>query len=97
MGHSRHPSDDNVRDPGNARLSDSRGHAMCCFTSRVRSGPPARRIAFRPVLEILQQKAPPLRAGRGLDEATDAFTIYGDSTYRLLTSERGWSYAMVIE
>jgi len=48
------------------------------------------RIAFRPVLEILQQKAP-LRAGRSLDEATDAFmTIYGDSTYQLLTSERGW-------
>ena len=24
-------------------------------------------------------------------------TIYGDSTYQLLTSERGWSRAMVIE
>jgi len=24
-------------------------------------------------------------------------TIYGDSTYQLLTSERGWSHAMVIE
>jgi hypothetical protein len=56
-----------------------------------------RRIGFRQVLEILQQKAP-LRAGRTLDEATDAFmTIYGDSTYHLLTSERGWSHDMVIE
>jgi hypothetical protein len=24
-------------------------------------------------------------------------TIYGDSTYHLLTSERGWSHDMVIE
>jgi hypothetical protein len=49
-----------------------------------------RRIAFRQVLETLQHKAP-LRAGHTLDVATDTFmTIYGDSTYHFLTSERGW-------
>lgn len=56
-----------------------------------------RRIDFRQVLEMLQHKAP-LRAGRTLDEATDVFmTIYGDSTYHVLTSERAWSHAKVIE
>jgi hypothetical protein len=46
---------------------------------------------------MLERKAP-LKQGRTLEEHTDAFiTIYGDSTYHLLTSERGWSHNQVIE
>lgn len=52
---------------------------------------------FRQVLQMLEHKAP-LKEGRTLDQATDAFmTVFGDSTYHLLTSERGWSHAQVID
>ncbi len=55
------------------------------------------RLAFREVLEILQRKTP-LREGRTIEEHTDVFvTVFGDSTYYLLTRERGWSHARVID
>lgn len=56
-----------------------------------------RREAFRQILETMEHKAP-LKSNHTLDEATDVFmTICGDSTYYLLTSERGWSHERVVE
>lgn len=55
-----------------------------------------RRDGFGQVLEILAGKGP-LRDDRSLDELTDAFmTVYGDSTYNLLATERGWSHGQIM-
>ncbi|WP_308466392.1 TetR/AcrR family transcriptional regulator [Rathayibacter soli] len=55
-----------------------------------------RRVAFGQVLEILAGKWP-LRDDRSFDELTDAFmTVYGDSTYNLLATERGWSHDQIM-
>jgi len=55
-----------------------------------------RRDGFGQVLEILAGKGA-LRDDRSLDELTDAFmTVYGDSTYNLLATERGWSHDQIV-
>lgn len=55
-----------------------------------------RRDGFRQVLEILANKGP-LRDGRSFDELTDSFmTVYGDSTYNQLSTERGWSHEKIM-
>lgn len=55
-----------------------------------------RKDGFGQVLAILAAKGP-LRADRPFDELTDAFlTVYGDSTYNLLASERGWSHEQIM-
>lgn len=55
-----------------------------------------RRDGFGQVLEILAGKGP-LRDDRSFDELTDAFmTVYGDSTYNLLATERGWSHDQIM-
>ena len=56
-----------------------------------------RHAAYRQVVEMLSEKAD-LRAGLTIDTATDVFlTVYGDSTYSLLRTERGWSHDQVID
>ena len=56
-----------------------------------------RRDGFRQVLEILAGNGQ-LRDGRSFDELTDAFmTVYGDSTYNLLATGRGWSHETIME
>lgn len=55
-----------------------------------------RRDGFGQVLEILAGKGP-LRDDRSFEELTDAFmTVYGDSTYNLLATERGWSHDQIM-
>ncbi len=56
-----------------------------------------RRIGFREVIEIVAGKGE-LAAGLTTETATDVFmTMYGDSTYYLMTVERGWSHEQVVE
>jgi AcrR family transcriptional regulator len=53
--------------------------------------------ALRRVIETVATKSP-LRSGLDLAAATDILiTIYGDSAYLLLTTERGWSHDRVID
>ncbi|MCU6481341.1 TetR/AcrR family transcriptional regulator [Arthrobacter sp. A2-55] len=55
-----------------------------------------RRDGFGQVLEILAGKGP-LRDDRSFDELTDAFmTVFGDSTYNLLDTARGWSHDQIM-
>ena len=55
-----------------------------------------RRDGFGQVLELLAAKGP-LREDYSLDELTDAFmTVYGDSSYNLLATERGWSHDQIM-
>ena len=55
-----------------------------------------RRAGFVQLLEILAGKGP-LRDDRTFDELTDAFmTVYGDSTYNLLATERSWSHEQIM-
>jgi len=55
-----------------------------------------RREGFGQVLAILASKGP-LRDDRSFDKLTDAFiTVYGDSTYNLLATERGWSHDQIM-
>ena len=55
-----------------------------------------RRDAFGQVLEILAAKGP-LRDDRSRDELTDVFlTVYSDSTYNMLSAERGWSHEQIV-
>jgi AcrR family transcriptional regulator len=52
---------------------------------------------FREVIEMLAAKGK-LKKGLDVSTATDVLmTIYGDSTYHLLTTERGWSHDQVID
>ena len=52
---------------------------------------------YRQVTEILAAKGR-LREGLTVDTATDILlTVYGDTTYHLLTTERGWSHDQTIE
>lgn len=52
--------------------------------------------ALRRVIETVATKSP-LRSGLDLATATDILiTIYGDSAYLLLTTERGWTHDHVI-
>lgn len=56
-----------------------------------------RRTAYRGVIEMLDEKGG-LRTGLTIDTATDVFlTVYDDSTYTLLRTERGWSHQQVID
>lgn len=56
-----------------------------------------RQAAYRRVVEVLAQKGD-LRDGLTIDTATDVFlTVYGDSTYTLLRTERGWSHGQVVD
>lgn len=51
---------------------------------------------FREAVGIVAAKGR-LRTGLDLDAATDiAFTIFGDGTYDLLTTERGWSHDRLV-
>jgi len=53
--------------------------------------------AFRRVIETLTTKGP-LRSGLDPAAATDILlTVYGDSTYLLLTTDRGWTHNQVID
>lgn len=53
--------------------------------------------AFRQVIEMVASKGK-LRDGLDVDAATDVFfTVYGDTTFYLLTVERGWSAGRVVE
>ena len=53
--------------------------------------------AFREVIEMIASRAT-LRDGLDVDAATDVFlTVYGDTTFYLLTIERGWSTDRVVE
>jgi AcrR family transcriptional regulator len=52
--------------------------------------------AFRQVIEVVAAKSP-LRRGLDTATATDVLiTVFGDSTYQLLTEERGWSDAQTV-
>lgn len=56
-----------------------------------------RQAAFREVIELLAARGP-LRAGLDLDSATDVLlTVFGDSTYHLLRTERGWTPAQLVD
>jgi AcrR family transcriptional regulator len=56
-----------------------------------------RHASYRGVVEMLAEKGE-LRRGLTVDTATDAFmTVYGDSTYTMLRTERGWSHEQVID
>jgi len=55
-----------------------------------------RAVGYRQVAEMLATKGR-LREGLSLDIATDILlTVYGDTTYHLLTSEHGWSHEQTI-
>lgn len=56
-----------------------------------------RRTAFREVMVTIAEKAP-LRAGLTVDTATDILlTVYGDTTYFIMTKERGWTHDQYID
>lgn len=53
--------------------------------------------SFREVVEMLAAKGP-LKRGLDVEHATDIFmTVYGESTYQLMTGERGWSHERFID
>jgi len=53
--------------------------------------------AFRQVIKSLAKKGK-LRKGLDIESATDVFmTVYGDSSYYLMTTERGWTHARFID
>jgi AcrR family transcriptional regulator len=55
-----------------------------------------RTVGYRQVAEMLAAKGR-LRDGLTVDTATDVLlTVYGDTTYHLLTTERGWSHDQAI-
>ena len=55
-----------------------------------------RAVGYRQVAEMLAAKGR-LREGLDVDTATDILlTVYGDTTYHLLTTERGWSHDQTI-
>ncbi len=56
-----------------------------------------RHTAYRGVVQMLAEKGR-LRAGLTVDTATDVFmTVYGDGSYTMLRTERGWSHEQVID
>ena len=56
-----------------------------------------RHTGYREVVAMLAEKGE-LRSGLTIDTATDVFmTVYGDSTYTMLRTERGWSHEQVID
>jgi AcrR family transcriptional regulator len=56
-----------------------------------------RATGYRQVAEMLAAKGR-LREGLSVDTATDILlTVYGDTTYHLLTTERGWSHDQTVE
>jgi AcrR family transcriptional regulator len=56
-----------------------------------------RYAAYRQVVEMLARKGT-LRDGLDLESATDVFfTIFGDTVYFQLTTERGWSEQRVVD
>jgi AcrR family transcriptional regulator len=55
-----------------------------------------RAVGYRQVAEMLAAKGR-LREGLSVDTATDILlTVYGDTTYHLLTTEHGWSHDQTI-
>lgn len=53
--------------------------------------------AFRQVIEVIRSTGG-LRPGLDVDRATDIMiTVFGDSTFQLLTAERGWSTARTLD
>lgn len=55
-----------------------------------------RAVGYRQVAEMLATKGR-LREGLSIDTATDILlTVYGDTTYHLLTTEHGWSHEQTI-
>lgn len=55
-----------------------------------------REAAFRQVMAGVATKGT-LREGLDIDTATDVLmTVFGDSTYHLLTTERGWTHDRVV-
>ncbi len=53
--------------------------------------------AFSKVIDTVATKGE-LRPGLDRDTATDVLiTVFGDSTYHLLTTERGWTHEQVVE
>jgi AcrR family transcriptional regulator len=55
-----------------------------------------RATGYRQVAEMLAAKGR-LREGLSVDTATDILlTVYGDTTYHLLTNERGWSHDQTV-
>lgn len=56
-----------------------------------------RHTGYRSVVEMLAEKGE-LRPGLTIDTATDVFmTVYGDGTYTVLRTERGWSHEQVMD
>lgn len=56
-----------------------------------------REAGFRQVIDMLATKGQ-LREGLTPESATDVLlTVLGDSTYHLLTTERGWSHEQVVD
>lgn len=56
-----------------------------------------RYTGFREVIEVVGSKGR-LRKGLTAETATDVLmTLLGDSTYQLMTSERGWSHEAVVD
>ncbi len=56
-----------------------------------------RRSGFRQVVETLAAKEP-LRSGLTIDTATDVLmTIFGDTTYQLMTENYGWSHNHLVD
>ena len=75
-------------------------HAAALTDEEVRSThehheKPGTRV--RGVVEMLAEKGE-LRPGLTVDTATDVFmTVYGDGTYTVLRTERGWSHEQVMD
>jgi AcrR family transcriptional regulator len=56
-----------------------------------------RAVGYRQLAELLARKGR-LREGLDVDTATDILlTVYGGTTYHLLTTERGWSHDQTVE
>jgi AcrR family transcriptional regulator len=73
-----------------AALTDPEVHALWQHHDRLQVE------AFGKVVDLIAAKAA-LRPGLDRDTATDVLlTVFGDSTYHLLTTERGWTYDQVV-
>jgi AcrR family transcriptional regulator len=73
-----------------AALTDEEVRRTYEFHERLRAE------GFREVIEVLSTKGS-LRAGLTVESATDVLlVVFGDSTYHLLTHDRGWSHDDVV-
>lgn len=74
-----------------AALTDAEVEATYAHHERLRLE------GFREVIEMVASKGS-LRRNLDIATATDIFlTIYGDSTYYLMTTERGWSHERFVD